>query len=151
MARPRRKHEEPNTEGPVHIVQEDAVAHSPDAPAPAQATDSPLPSVDETAPRESGMHLPRRRDTALATDKAAGMRLFANHESRKMAIVFDKKPGEGIRQMLKDAGWRWSQRENAWEKPVRWDTRVRDRMEAERLFDGIAALVRAEAGQGQAR
>ncbi len=107
----------------------------------------------ETHQEDAVPEQPRRRDTAVATDKAAKMKLYSNHQNWRMAIVFeDGKPSERVRDMLKSAGFSWSRDEGAWEKPTAYETRVRDRLDAERLFAALAEMRVAEMGEAaQAR
>ncbi|MGL4550510.1 MAG: hypothetical protein ACRC33_04935 [Gemmataceae bacterium] len=98
-----------------------------------------------------GAERPRPRSTEVITDAAAKMRLHSNHHTYKMAITFDDgKPSEEVRQTLKDAGFRWDG-QGAWEKPTSYDTRVRDRIDAERVFDAVADMRKQEAGTAIAR
>ena len=46
----------------------------------------------------------RRRDSAIMTDAVAGTRLYSNHATHAMAIIFEDKPSEAVRGMLKGSG-----------------------------------------------
>jgi hypothetical protein len=46
------------------------------------------------------------------------MRLYRNQRFQQMAIQFDEKPDEAIRQKLRDDGWTWRGTEAAWTKQL---------------------------------
>jgi hypothetical protein len=45
-------------------------------------------------------------------------RLYRNRRFQQMAIGFDEKPDEGIRQELREDGWTWRTAESAWTKQL---------------------------------
>jgi hypothetical protein len=45
-------------------------------------------------------------------------RLYRNQRFQQMAIQFDEKPDESIRQKLRDDGWTWRSAEGAWTKQL---------------------------------
>ncbi|MBE9598692.1 DUF3560 domain-containing protein [Pedobacter sp. MC2016-24] len=45
-----------------------------------------------------------------------GGSIIENKEANRIQILFDAKPDEAIRKMLKGAGFRWSPTENAWQR-----------------------------------
>src|ERR1700722_3428795 len=72
----------------------------------------------------------------IATDTVAGVRLFESRQDRQMAIKFgegrpEDKPSEAVREMLKDSGYRWNPVDRIWVRPVRPDSAMSTRIEAE--------------------
>jgi hypothetical protein len=45
-----------------------------------------------------------------------GGKLLVNEESNRVQFLFDGKPGEGIRSLLKSYGFRWAPSEGAWQR-----------------------------------
>ena len=48
----------------------------------------------------------------------AGVRLFENQKARLMAIKFEDKPNQDVRDRMKDAGYRWNSRDMVWIHPI---------------------------------
>jgi hypothetical protein len=87
----------------------------------------------------------------IATDKLAGVRLFESKQDRQMVIQFgqghpEDKPGVEVIARLKDAGYQWKPADRIWAHPVRPENARSTRIEAERLFQEVAKLVRQEKG-----
>ncbi len=82
----------------------------------------------------------------IATDYLAGVRLFESKQDRQMAIKFDEKPSPAVIEKLKDAGYRWNPTDMIWTHPVRHDSAMTTRIEAERLYQEVRQMVRHEKG-----
>jgi hypothetical protein len=87
----------------------------------------------------------------IATDKLAGVRLFESKEDRQMAIKFgegrpEDKPSQAVIDMLKEAGYRWKPLDKIWAHPVKPDTAMSTRIEAEWLYQEIREMIRQEKG-----
>ena len=83
-------------------------------------------------------------------DVLAGVRLmeFQDAASRTyMSVIrFTEKPSEDVITKLKDARFRWNSERKEWARPVEYQTRIQDRVDAERVFEDVCKTVRAERG-----
>jgi hypothetical protein len=87
----------------------------------------------------------------IATDNLAGVRLFESKRDRQMAIKFgqgrpEDKPSQAVIDLLKEAEYRWNPVERVWTHPVRPDTAMSTRIEAEWLYQEIRQMIRQEKG-----
>ena len=91
----------------------------------------------------------------IATDVAAGVRLFESKQDKQMAIKFgdgglDAKPSEAVLDVLREAGYHWKNPDRIWAYPVQDDSALRTRIEAEQLYQEIRQMIREEKGITQA-
>ncbi len=87
----------------------------------------------------------------IATDTVAGVRLFESKQDKQMAIKFgdgrpEHKPSDAVLDVLRDAGYRWNNRDRIWAYPVQDDAALRTRIEAEQLFQEVRSIIRHEKG-----
>jgi hypothetical protein len=87
----------------------------------------------------------------IAKDNLAGVRLFESKQDRQMAIKFgegrpEDKPSQAVIDKLKEAGYRWNPSDRIWTYPVRADTAMSTRIEAERLYQEVRQMIRQEKG-----
>jgi hypothetical protein len=82
----------------------------------------------------------------IASDNVAGVRLFESKRDRQMALKFEEKPSQAVIDFLKEAGYRWNPVDRIWAHPVRPDSAMTTRIEAERLYQEIRQMVREEKG-----
>lgn len=87
----------------------------------------------------------------IATDTLAGVRLFESKQDRQMAIKFgdgrpEDKPSQGVIDKMKEAGYRWNPSDRIWAQPVRPDSAMSTRIEAERLYQDVCKMIRQEKG-----
>jgi hypothetical protein len=87
----------------------------------------------------------------IAMDTLAGIRLFESRQDRQMAIKFgegrpEDKPSQAVIDKLKEAGYRWNPMHKIWAHPVRSDSAMSTRIEAERLFQELRTMIRQEKG-----
>jgi len=87
----------------------------------------------------------------IATDTLAGVRLFESKQDRQMAIKFgegrpEDKPSQAVIEMLKEAGYRWNPIDRIWTHPVRPDSAMTTRIEAEWLYQELRQMIRQEKG-----
>jgi len=82
----------------------------------------------------------------IAGDYVAGVRLFESKQDRQMAIQFDDRPGQPVIDKLKEAGYRWRPTDRVWTHPVRQESAMGTRIEAERLYQNVRQMVRREKG-----
>jgi hypothetical protein len=90
----------------------------------------------------------------IATDYLAGVRLMENKKDRVMAIQFgdgsaEAKPSREVIDMVKAAGYRWNPSERLWTHPVRYETAMTTRIEADRLYQDVCNQIRREKGLGE--
>lgn len=87
----------------------------------------------------------------IAGDYEIGLRLFESRQDRQMAIKFgegrpEDKPSQAVIDTLKEAGYRWNPLDKIWAHPVRSDSAMSTRIEAERLYQEIRQMIRQEKG-----
>ncbi len=82
----------------------------------------------------------------IATDLLAGVRLFESKHDGQMAISFDQKPSEAVLEMIKDAGYRWQPAHKVWAHPIKPESAMSTRIEAEQLYQEVRHLIRREKG-----
>lgn len=73
------------------------------------------------------------------------VRLYRSRRFNQVAVRFDEKPDEGVRQRMHDEGYRWRQAEGVWTKQL-GEYRASGQLAAERLVDELANSIRAERG-----
>jgi hypothetical protein len=88
---------------------------------------------------------------AIATDNDIGMRLFESKRDRQMAIKFgegrlEDKPSQPVIDKLREAGFRWNPSDKIWATPVRGESAMRTRIDAERLYQELCQMVRQDKG-----
>src|SRR5262249_30553433 len=60
-----------------------------------------------------------QRDITQNQDRETGipgLRIVENAETNRIQLLFDHKPEEAVRSLLKQSGFRWSPRESAWQR-----------------------------------
>lgn len=87
---------------------------------------------------------------AVRADYAAGVTLLEDRRFRQVQLRFADKPPEGVRVVVREAGFQWRAAEGVWTKQLDPDHGWRTRADAERLFDRVADLLRdgRDAGPG---
>ena len=122
---------------------------------PAAANDN-APAANDNQPSFAERVGQKKRVTAadpfgIAHDNIAGVRLFESRQDRQMAIKFgegrpEDKPSQAVIDMLKEGGYRWNPKERVWTHPVRPDSAMSTRIEAEWLYQEIRQMIRQEKG-----
>ena len=82
----------------------------------------------------------------IAGDYLAGVSLFESRQDRQMAIKFDDKPGQEIIDKVKEAGYRWDPADRVWATPVREESAMSTRIDAERLYQDVRQMTRQDKG-----
>jgi hypothetical protein len=87
----------------------------------------------------------------IATDYQAGVSLFESKRDRRMAIKFgegrpEDKPSQAVIDRMKEAGYRWHPSQKVWAHPVRAESAMSTRIEAERLYQEVRDMIRQEKG-----
>jgi hypothetical protein len=85
----------------------------------------------------------------IAVDVSAGVRLFESKRDRQVAIKFgegrpEDKPSQAVIDKMKEAGFRWNRTDKIWTHPLTPDSAMSVRIEAERLYQEIRAMVRQD-------
>jgi hypothetical protein len=126
-----------------------AVAEPPAAePSAAEAKPDGQSFADRVGPKK-GVSAPD--PYGIATDSLAGVRLFESKQDRQMAIKFgegrpEDKPSQAVIDTMKQAGYRWNPSHKIWAHPVRSESAMTTRIEAERLYQEVRRLIRQEKG-----
>ena len=114
--------------------------------------DEPAPEGKSFAERVGQKRRPSIPDPfPIATDPVAGVKLFESKQDKQMAIKFgdgglEAKPSDAVLDVLRQAGYRWKNRDRIWAYPVQGDSSLRTRIEAERLYQEIRTMIRQEKG-----
>jgi hypothetical protein len=116
---------------------------------PAAETKPNAPSFAERVGQRKWVSAPD--PFGIATDNLAGVRLFESKQERQMAIKFgdgrpEDKPSQAVIDTLKEAGYRWNPSDRIWAHPVREDSAMTTRIDAERLYQEIRQMIRQEKG-----
>ena len=132
-----------------------------DTPEPENATATAVaePPAVETAETNPGFadrvgqkqYKPTPDPFGIATDYVAGVRLFESKQDRQMAIMFgdggsEDRPSQAVIDTMKSAGYRWNPTDRIWAHPVRFESALTTRVEAERLYQDVCAMIRQEKG-----
>ena len=118
---------------------------------PAAAANDNSPAANDNQPSFADRVGQKQRLSApdpfpIVTDPVAGVKLFEDKREQWMAIKFDQKPPQAVIDTLKDAGYRWNPAHKIWVHPVRGDSAMRTRIDAERLYQEIRTMIRQEKG-----
>jgi hypothetical protein len=73
------------------------------------------------------------------------VRLYRSRRYHQMAIGFDEKPPEPVRQRLREEGYKWRETEGVWTMQL-GEYKASGQLAAERLVVDLANAIRAEAG-----
>ncbi len=132
---------------------------TPDQQSPESATAVAEPPVPETSDEEQAFAdrvgqkkwQPAPDPFGIATDYQAGVRLFESKQDRQMAIMFgegrpEDKPSQAVIDTMKEAGYRWNPTDRIWAYPVRAETAMSTRIEADRLYQEVCKMIRQEKG-----
>ena len=117
---------------------------------PAAANDNE-PAANDNQPSFAERVGQRQRVSAadpygIAGDYLAGVRLFESKRDRQMALKFEEKPSRAVLDKLTDAGYRWNPVNKIWAHPVRPESAMSTRIEAERLYQEVRQMVRQDKG-----
>jgi hypothetical protein len=87
----------------------------------------------------------------IAKDNLAGIRLFESRQDRQVAIKFgegrpEDKPSQAVIDKLKENGYRWNPMHKIWTHPVRPESALGTRIDAEKLYQEVRQMIRAEKG-----
>ena len=82
----------------------------------------------------------------IASDKAAGVRLAESRRYRQSLLSFDDKPPQEVTDKLKEYGFRWNSQDKLWARPIEAAAALQDRIDAEKLFQEVATMLRKAKG-----
>jgi hypothetical protein len=87
----------------------------------------------------------------IAKDNLAGVRLFESRQDQQMAIKFgegrpEDKPSQAVIDKVKEAGYRWNPSHRIWTHPIRADSAMSTRIDAEKLYQEVRQMIRQEKG-----
>lgn len=68
--------------------------------------------------RERIAELEKQKENPADGWEFAGGKVVANHEENRLQILFNEKPDENMRTKLKSHGFRWSPRNQAWQRQL---------------------------------
>jgi hypothetical protein len=139
MSRKRTSDQKPPVETPTSVADPPAAAND-DSPA---ANDN-QPSFAEWVGQRKRVDAPD--PFPIAGDYLAGVHLFESRQDRQMAIKFEEKPGQAVRDKMSQTGYLWNPQDRIWAHPIRSESAMRTRIDAERLYQEVRMMVRQEKG-----
>jgi hypothetical protein len=145
---PTEEHPEPET---VTAVAEPPIPETPITVAEPPISDTNGKSfADRVGQRQ---RRPAPDPFGIATDYIAGVRLFESKQDRQMAIMFgdgsqQDRPSQAVIDTMKSAAYRWNPTDRIWAHPVRPESAMTTRIEAERLYQDVCKMIRQEKGIG---
>ena len=112
---------------------------------------------EETLTREPGEdpseHIPEPNPRGWAGNNAAGVEFLTRKEPYEALIRFKEKPSQDVIDTMKDGGFRWNRDEQAWARPIGYNTAAQDREIGRRTYGKVVAMLLeqkgADAGQMQ--
>ncbi len=143
------------TPDPIHRPPaEEPKAAEPTPSDPSAGPDHPFDRVEQTAGGDPGGHAAAVRPDGPRVpnpfghkqDAAAGVRLLEDRRFKQAQLKFEIKPSDAVREVVREAGFRWLREEGVWAKQIDPDKGWQTRADADALFDRVAALIRAEKG-----
>jgi hypothetical protein len=133
--------------------------HTPDQQSPETTTPVAEPPAAEASPEGPGFAdkvgqkkwVPTADPFGIAKDNVAGVRLFESRQDHQVALKFgdgrpEDKPSQAVIDTIKEAGFRWDPSNKIWTYPVRSESAMGTRIDAERLFQQVAKMIRQEKG-----
>ena len=84
------------------------------------------------------------------------IQLLRSRQFRQMQLRFgeglpEDKPSDAVRGLLKNNGFHWNTKDHVWTYQLKHGQEHQGHLEAERVFEAVAEMVRAEKGAGPAR
>ncbi len=130
------------------------MARSKSHTAATESAETPLATSEHEQPtiREPGDEAEQPRKYApdpfsIASDTAAGVTLRESRRFRRAEIAFaDGKPSQQVIDQLKTDQFQWRPQEKLWVRPIKGEDAMATRIEAERTYQAVAALLREEKG-----
>jgi len=139
-----------------HHIMEDLMSrkHTPDQESPetnAAVAEPPAAGAKPDGQTFADKVGQRKRTPApdpfgVATDNLAGVRLFDSKQDRQVAIKFEAKPSQAVIDLLKEAEYRWNPVDKIWTHPVRPESAMSTRIDAESLYQEVRQMIRKEKG-----
>jgi len=137
----KRKSDKPTT--PSETSTATAIAE-PEPVEPAENTEAAQGFAEQVGHKSDRVAIPD--PFKIAGDYAAGVHLFESRRDRQMAIKFDDKPSQPVIDRVKEAGYRWNSADRLWAHPIRQDSAMTTRIDAERLYQEIRQMTRQDKG-----
>ena len=147
MSRKRKSSQEPPTETPTETPT--IVAEPPAVETPAAEPKADGQSFADRVGQRKWQATPD--PFGIAKDNLAGVRLFESKEDSQMAIKFgsgspEDRPSQAVINKMKEAGYRWNVSDRVWTYPVRPDSAMSTRIDAEKLYQEVRQMIRQEKG-----
>jgi hypothetical protein len=150
MSRKRKSDQTTRTETPSATLEPPAVESATAVAEPPVA--DPIPEAtfaDRVGPKKEWVPAPD--PFPFATDKLAGVRVFYSTRDRQVAIKFgdgspEQKPSQAVIDKMKESGWRWKPADRIWAKPYGPESAMTTRIDAEKLYQEVRQMIRAERG-----
>lgn len=150
MARKRTPKDSTPSETPTPVQSEPEQQLA--APVATTESEAPAPEAAEGQP-SFVQRIQRQRGRAITSDPfgiagdvEAGVRLFESRRFRQMAIKFEEKPSQEVLDLVKSAGYRWNANDFMWVHPMKADSDMTTRIEAERLYQEVRGMIRQAKG-----
>ena len=79
-------------------------------------------------------------------DVVAGVKLQEDRRVKQSQLKFADKPSDAVRAVVREAGFRWLPEERIWWKAISNENGWQSRMDAERVYQQVTAMIRKEKG-----
>lgn len=138
----------PSTESAMASTEQSSITATLDAPTSETPVPKPEPGfVARLTQQRNPGKVPAPFN--IASDYEAGVRLFENRRARQMAIQFEQKPSPDVLSHLKEAGFRWNNKDQVWSRTVFPEEALQIRIAAERTYQEVRQMIRQERGLGE--
>ncbi|HUY89233.1 MAG TPA: hypothetical protein VMV10_10900 [Pirellulales bacterium] len=115
-----------------------------------EAQEQELASQEPAAAREPGEdpseHVSEPNPRSWAGNNAAGVEFLTRKEPYEALIRFKEKPSQEVIDTMKDAGFRWNRDEQAWARPIGYNTQAQDRELGRRTYGKVVAMLLDQKG-----
>lgn len=119
----------------------------PTEPAAETTTSHQLPVHREPGDEQESERQRAPDPFTISSDYAAGVKLREHRRFRRAELEFaDGKPSQQVIDKLKADHFRWHPQDQLWVRPVSGEDRMATRIEAERTYQDVVALIRQEKG-----
>ena len=88
---------------------------------------------------------------AVKTDATAGVTLREDRRFRQVQLQFRDKPSDAVRELVREAGFRWQPTDRVWTHRIDREAGWKTRLDAERLFGQVVEQIGREQGVPQSR
>jgi len=94
---------------------------------------------------------PRANPRSCEKDSVVGAEYLTRNDPDEVMIRFTEKPSQAVLGFLKDNEFRWSRKDHAWRRSIRFNTTGQDGDAGRRAYRKVVDILRIEKGIGPAQ